>query len=396
MINNNYTILIVDDEKTAVNILKGILSKHNEYTLYEAYNATDGLMIAQKVKPDIIISDYYMPDKNGLEFCKDIRRNPELSSAIFILLTAETSVEKKIEGLETGVDDYIEKNVSLKVLEGKIKAFLKIKSLQNELLLEKEKLRNANEQLERNFKEIVYVLLKILEIIIPKAKMRSDNAKRIAQYISEKLGIDEDTKKKIIFGAQLHEIGKVGIPHKIISSSPKLLTQEELEAYNQYPIIGSVIVSSITGYEETAGYIYHQLENFDGSGKPDGLIKDQIPVGAKILRAITIIDELTMENSSYEESIEAVRLSMNKKLDPVIASHLLNYLIENRSDKTREIINISVEALKPGMIVAEDVFSITGVKIIPKDITINERILNIILERHSVDPIIGGIYIYKK
>ncbi|HOJ43342.1 MAG TPA: response regulator [Syntrophorhabdaceae bacterium] len=396
MRNNTYNILIVDDEKTAVNLIKGLLSKHDEYRLFEAYNAIDGLMMARKVKPDIIISDYYMPDKNGLEFCKDIRQDPELSNTIFILLTAETSIEKKVEGLETGVDDYIEKNISLKVLEGKIKAFLKIKSLQNELLAERERLRIANEQLEKNFKEIVYVLLKILEIIIPQAKMRSDNAKRIAQYISERLGIDENTRKKIIFGAQLHEIGKVGIPHNLMTVNPKALSQEELETYNQYPVIGSVIISSITGYEETADYIYHQLENFDGSGKPDGLIKDEIPIGAKILRAITIMDELTMENCSYEEAIETVRLSMNTKLDPVIATHFLNYLVENRCDRTREIMNIAIEDLKPGMIVAEDVFSATGVKIIPKDITLNERILNIILERHGVDPILGGIYIYKK
>lgn len=235
-----------------------------------------------------------------------------------------------------------------------------------------------------------------MEINIPQAKQRSDKAKDIAHYISNKLCLDEDTKKKVIFGAQLHEIGKVGISHKILTLKPKHLTQEELEAYNKYPIIGSVIISSITGYEEAAEYIYHQLENFDGSGKPDGLKKDEIPLGAKILRAITIIDELMIEGASYEETVETIRSSMNTKLDPIIASFLLNYLVENKTEKTREIINISIEELKPGMIVAEDVFSLTGVKIMPKDITVNERILNILLERHEVDPIIGGVYIYKK
>jgi len=88
--NNTYNILIVDDEKTAVNLIKGLLSKHDEYRLFEAYNAIDGLMMARKVKPDIIISDYYMPDKNGLEFCKDIRQDPELSNTIFILLLTTT------------------------------------------------------------------------------------------------------------------------------------------------------------------------------------------------------------------------------------------------------------------------------------------------------------------
>ena len=388
-----YKILVVDDDKLVVELIKALLSHNKNYQLFGAYSAREGLRIAKNIIPDIIISDYYMPEIDGLEFCRYIRNDPELTNSIFILLTAETSIDKKIEGLEKGVDDYIEKNISTKVLVGKVKAFLKIKALQRELIKEKEKLSLANKQLERNLSEIIAVLLKILEINIPDAKVRADRAKDMARYIAEKLGLHEEVKKQIVFGAQLHEIGKIGIPEKIIKSRLNSLSQDDLNVYYQYPLIGSLIVSTITGYEETAHDIYHQLENYDGSGRPEGIMKEEIPVGARILRAIVLQEEISMSGQGRDEIIEGLRLSVNTKLDPVIASHAINYFIESKTDKPFEERIIPIDDLKSGMVVAEDVFSLSGVKIMPKGMRLNDRIITFVKERNIIDPIVGGIYI---
>ena len=388
-----YKILVVDDDKLVVELIKALFSHDKSYQLFGAYSAREGLRIAKNIIPDIIISDYYMPEIDGLEFCRYIRNDPELTNSIFILLTAETSIDKKIEGLEKGVDDYIEKNISTKVLVGKVKAFLKIKALQRELIKEKEKLSLANKQLERNLSEIISVLLKILEINIPDAKVRADRAKDMARYIAEKLGLHEEVQKQIVFGAQLHEIGKIGIPEKIIKSRLNSLSQDDLNVYYQYPLIGSLIVSTITGYEETAHDIYHQLENYDGSGRPEGIMKEEIPVGARILRAIVLQEEISMSGQGRDEIIEGLRLSINTKLDPVIASHAINYFIESKTDKPFEERIIPIDDLKSGMVVAEDVFSLSGVKIMPKGMRLNDRIITFVKERNIVDPIVGGIYI---
>ena len=388
-----YKILVVDDDKLVVELIKALFSHDKSYQLFGAYSAREGLRIAKNIIPDIIISDYYMPEIDGLEFCRYIRNDPELTNSIFILLTAETSIDKKIEGLEKGVDDYIEKNISTKVLVGKVKAFLKIKALQRELIKEKEKLSLANKQLERNLSEIIAVLLKILEINIPDAKVRADRAKDMARYIAEKLGLHEEVKKQIVFGAQLHEIGKIGIPEKIIKSRLNSLSQDDLNVYYQYPLIGSLIVSTITGYEENAHDIYHQLENYDGSGRPEGIMKEEIPVGARILRAIVLQEEISMSGQGRDEIIEGLRLSVNTKLDPVIASHAINYFIESKTDKPFEERIIPIDDLKSGMVVAEDVFSLSGVKIMPKGMRLNDRIITFVKERNIIDPIVGGIYI---
>lgn len=392
---DGYKILIVDDERLAINVIERLLSQNDNYKLFSANNAHEGLRIAKEIRPDIIISDYYMPEKDGIEFCRDIRNDPELENTIFILLTAETSVDKKIEGLSKGVDDYIEKNISAKILAGKVRVFLKIKTLQNELLKERERLRATNQQLERNINEMIAVLLKILELNIPDAKKRADKARDIARYITERLALHEETQKRIVVGAQLHEIGKVGIPEKIIKSRFNMLTQDELNIYYQFPLIGSLIISTITGYESTAYDIYHQLENYDGSGRPDGIMKDEISLGSRILRVIVFQEEMFMSGKNTDEIIEGLRLAMNTKLDPLIASYAINYFIENRDKGQVRGSNIGIEELKPGMVIEEDAFSLSGVKILTKGMRLNERIIDIVKNRNISDPIVGGIYITK-
>jgi len=392
---NTHTILIVDDSPSALKLLSALLSKDQTYQIYQADNAEEGIRIARDVRPDIIISDYYMPGKDGLEFCREIKNDTELSSIIFILLTAETDVAKKIEGLEVGVDDYIEKTISTKVLLGKVKAFLKIKALQNELVKEKQKLQVANEHLKKNFKELVAVLLKILEIQIPGAGNRSDTAKAIAKYIAAELELDEEKKKNIIFGAVLHEIGKIGLPEKIIKSDLKHLGPQEIELHYQFPVIGSLIVSTFTGYSDAAYDVCHQCENFDGSGVPDGLMKDQITVGSKILRAILFQEELFMLGHSLQEVIEHIRSAMNTKLDPVISTYLVNYLMENKKGFSISKNKIPIEELKAGMVLEDDIYSASGVKILPKGASLTERIVEIILKRNLVDPVVGGVSVHK-
>jgi len=395
MLNNMHTVLIVDDSPSALALLNSLLSKEKTYKIYKAANSDEGMRIARDVSPDIIISDYYMPGKNGLEFCQEIRNDKELSNVIFILLTSETNVEKKIEGLESGVDDYIEKTISTKVLLSKVKAFLKIKALQNELVGQKQRLKIANEQLEKNVGELVAVMLKILEIQIPGAEKRANKAKEIAGYIADVIGLDAEKKKNIVFAATLHEIGKIGLPEKVIKADLKDLGSYDIEKYRKFSVIGSLILSTFTGYDDAAYNICHQLENYDGSGHPDGLMKNEIDIGARILRAIIFQEELFMMGHSLHEVIEKIRDAMNTKLDPIISTHLAHYLMDKEKGYSSDTKKISVEELRAGMVLEDDLYSVSGVKILPKGVVLKDRMIEIINERNIVDPIVGGISIHK-
>ncbi len=393
--SNKPKILIVDDDPVSLKILYIMLTKDQLYEIYQAKDSDEGIIIAHDIRPDIIISDYYMPGKDGFEFCRYIKNDKDLSKTIFILLTSETDIIKKVTSLEEGADDYIEKTVSARVLIGKVKAFLRIKGLQNELIEEKEKLKTANELLNKNFRELIAILLKILEVQIPGASDRSFAAKEIAKYITANMFIEEEEAKIIIYGAILHELGKTGLPDNVIRKKFQDLTAQEREIFYQYPLIGSIIISNISGFKDAAYDVYHQYENYNGSGLPEGLIGEEINIGARILRSINYLEELYISGLSTESAIEQIRLSMNKILDSVIATHLVDYLIKNDSDLSHNKEKIHIEDLKTGMIVAEDIYSSNGTKILTKDSCIENWMIKIIAERDIFDPIIGGVYVYK-
>ena len=142
------------------------------------------------------------------------------------------------------------------------------------------------------------------------------------------MGTDEEETARILFGAQLHEIGKIGLPDAIADKSKSAMAMSDRSIYNQHPVIGSLIISTISGFKTAADAIYHQYENFDGSGTPDGLIGNEIPSGARVLRGIVMQGDLCRAGAARDDPTrdQAIR---KPTLDPAVASSLAQYIVEN-------------------------------------------------------------------
>jgi putative two-component system response regulator len=388
-------ILLVDDEPLFRKMLSTFLSKYPGFKIFEAENGKEGLRLALEIQPDLIISDYYMPFLDGIELCRKVKSVPELASVIFLILTVEKALDHQVKAFENGADDFIEKTTSPVVLTSKIQVFLRIKQLQKELQTEKDKLLEANSTLERNFRELTAILLKIIDLKLPGAADRGEMARRIAAHICEKLNIPEDMKQKIVFGAQLHEIGKIGLPDNVADKSLGSISPSEKAIFSQYPVIGSLIVSAISGFKCSTDAISRQLENYDGSGTPDGLIAEEIPVGGRILRSIVFQEELFKRGYPKEEVIQEIRQSANKIIAPSVATFLAEFIIESDKDFSMNKHKVRVTDLEAGMVVAEDVYAASGVKLIPKGVRLQEHMLQVLMERNNRDPIIGGVYVLK-
>ncbi len=392
---NKAKVLLVDDDPVALKFFSVLLGREQDIELYKAMDVDGGITILNEEKPDMIISDYYMPGKDGFEFCQYVKAKPDPNGPIFILLTAEAEVAKKVQGLDTGADDYIEKTVAPSVFLSKVRAFLRIKSLQDELVEERRNLAAANEQLERNFRELVAIFLKIIEINVPGASDRAQVARSAAEYIAEKLGLDREEKRKIVFGATLHEIGKIGLPDRLVKEQKRNLSAPDRDVFNQYIVIGSMIIETISGFKDAARDVLHQLENFDGSGLPDGLMRNEISIGARIIRAIVFQEELYNSGYSTEEVKREIKEAINRILDPQVASELVQFLISNDAQFSYDKLKLDVSQLRPDMTVAEDIYSSSGVKLLPRGTLLQERLLQLLVERNDKDPIIGGVCVYK-
>lgn len=389
-------ILIVDQKRENESVLAHILSKEEDFEVILVNDCEQGLLQSQEIKADAVLCDGSMPWAAVLDFCRSLRGNPDFISTVFIILGPPQGIDEKVKGLEAGIDDWIEKSVPASLIIGKIEAWLRTRGLYKESKRNCEALQGVNDIIQANFKELTVIITKILDTYLPGFHDRAKTAKAIAEYISEKLNLEKEEKKKIIFGALFHELGKVGLPQTIAEKDYHSLSIAEREVYTHHPAIGSMIISSVTGFRDSANAIYHQLENYDGFGIPDGLIGDEISLGAKVIRAIVFQEELYRAGFSTEGVIEHIKSSLNKVLDPTIADHLINVLEERDKSMLANKTRLSLDELKTGMTLAEDVYSANGIKLLPKGVVIQEKMIRILSERNSVDPIIGGIYVFKE
>ena len=270
---------------------------------------------------------------------------------------------------------------------------MRSRALWEELAEDKKQVERANEQLERNFKELTSILLKILEVRIPGASDRAELAKSAVEFLSRKLALTPEHQKILTFAALLHELGKVGLPDEV--ANQRLITIQAASAriFQQYATVGSMILMTVTGFKESADDVYHQLENYDGSGFPDGLMGDEIPLGSKFLRAVVFAEEWYAQGLSTEAVTEKMRLAMHTVLDPKVANPLIEFLVERSRKDHKGKLKVPVDGLKAGMVIADDVHASSGIKLLPKGVRLQDKMIALLMERNQTDPIVGGVYI---
>ena len=395
--NKPAKILVVEDDPTTLKIITKILSSQPGFEVIGATNGKEGLLLAKDTNPDIIISDYSMPVMDGFELCAAVKSDKDLESTIFILLTAISETDKKVQGFDIGVDDYLVKPYNPSELISKIKAFLKIKFLQDELKAEKANLATLNELLERSMFDLANLLLNLLELHIPEATKRGKRAGEIARWIAEKLELDPQSIKDIEYAALLHEIGKLSIPKDVLMKKSKDLTDKEREMIKQHPVLGQLVLSSAPKMRFPAMIIRHQLENYDGTGFPDRLVEAEIPIGSRILRVIVDFEDLIEEfGGSVQKTLEFMEKGIRSKYQPQIYQLLTEYTSEIPEKlMVDDKIKITIFDLKEGMVLAHDLYTSAGIKLLPKGANIKEYMIEKIISHNSRDPIVGGVYVLK-
>ena len=324
---------------------------------------------------------------------KSMRARDESDPFLLLVVCEGADVEMIGRGLEEGADDYIVKGFFPHLLLPRVRSMAGAKQLQEELKAEEERLSETNALLKRNFEELTTILLKVLEVRIPGASDRAHEAKACVKFIAKKLEFPKEKRKQIVFAALLHEIGKVGLPDDAADKHPHNLPPSLKSAYRQHPTIGSMIISGITGYRESAEAVYHQLENYDGSGFPDGLMGEEIPGQARILRAVVFQEDLRGQGCAIDAVIEKAHLAINSVLEKKIANLLIEFLSERVAKPETNKLKLRVDELKPGMVIAEDVYAASGVKLLPRGVQLHDKTLDLLMERNETDPVLGGIYI---
>ncbi|MBU0755295.1 MAG: response regulator [Planctomycetes bacterium] len=281
-------ILVVDDEKVVRRSLGLYLSRIG-FATDEAENGLEAKNCLEQNRYFLIFTDITMPEMNGLDLLKHVR---ELDREIdVVMITGHMNIEYAIKAIKKGAFDYLKKpflleNVHATLMRVLEKQALKRKSIELELLQE----RHRTE--EKNLTEFMIMLANIIDAKSTHTLEHSERVSELSVKIGMKIGLEKDLLNKIALGAKLHDIGKLGTPDYILNKNGPL-TREEYEIIKEHPAKGANMIQPISSLREIIDIVHYHHENLDGSGYPEGLVKDQIPLSALIVRIADYWDAIT-------------------------------------------------------------------------------------------------------
>jgi putative two-component system response regulator len=323
-------ILIVDDEKMIYSVLARRLSKEG-YGCVMANNGREALGHFYKDNFSLIISDIRMPEMNGLELLKNVKAvRPNM---MFIIMTAYPEIEMAVEAIRLGATDFIIKPVDLELVAFSVKKAVEQKKMEEEIethhknlekLVEERtsKLQQALLVIKKGHLDSVRVLAGAIDAKDPYTRGHSDRVRKMSMRIAMKMGFSEEKLENLVFGALLHDIGKIGIRDEVLQKKGQL-SPEEYQYVQQHPLIGVKIVEGIDFFKDKIPMIRSHHEHFDGSGYPYGLIGEVIPLEARIIAVPDAFDAMTSLRPHrtampLDEVIDEIERGNGKQFDPNI------------------------------------------------------------------------------
>lgn len=300
------TIMVVDDEKMITTTLSTMFKLMlNENVI--AFNDVNQALACDELENrevDLIISDFMMPTMNGLEFLKNVRqKSPE---TVTILLTGYADKENAINSInEIGLYYYLEKPWDNNDLIKVVKNGLEKKELEDSLKEKYREIEEYNSEITRlyellkhdynaeteNTKNLIITLANVIEA---KDKYTDGHTRRvgmISRMLGEKLSLPEERLNSLETAGIIHDIGKVGVPESILNK-PGKLTPEEFDIIKKHSEIGETIIKPLSSLQDCLIPVRNHHEKLNGTGYPDGLQGDQIPVETRILCVADIFDAL--------------------------------------------------------------------------------------------------------
>ena len=341
------TVLVVDDTPDNLALMSNLL--RNDYKVKVANCGEKALKIAQADgAPDLILLDIMMPEIDGYEVCRRLKSDVRTRDIPIIFLTAKSDVKDETYGLELGAADYITKPISPPIVLARIKTHLSIKAVQDFL-------RDKNDFLEKEVKKRMAEIMAIQDVTIHAmaslAETRDtdtgNHIRRTQNYVkllAEKLRkhprfshfLDDDKTIELLFkSAPLHDIGKVGIPDQILLK-PGRFDSNEFEIMKKHAELGRNVIQQAENelgiempFLKIAKEIaYSHQEKWDGSGYPEGLSGDDIPISARLMAVADVYDALISrrvykEGMSHEKAAEIMLQGKSLHFDPDVIDAFL-------------------------------------------------------------------------
>ncbi|MCJ1886460.1 two-component system response regulator [Pseudomonas sp. LA21] len=340
------TVLVVDDTPENLMLMAELLK--DAYRVKVANSGEKALRLLQGDSlPDLILLDIMMPDLSGHQVAEKLKSNPRTADIPIIFLTAMAAMEDEVRGLQMGAVDYITKPINPPIVLARVETQLKIKAAADFLRDQKEYLE---QEVQRRTAEVMAIQDVTIQAMTSLAETRDNETgnhirrtqhyvKLLAEILREhprfRHFLNDETIRLLFKSAPMHDIGKIGIPDYILLK-PGRLTPEEFEIMKTHTTLGRDAIQHAedqlgvsVGFLRLAKEIaYSHQEKWDGSGYPEGLAADDIPISARLMAVADVYDALISRRvykagMTHEQALEIIRQGRGAHFDPDICDAFL-------------------------------------------------------------------------
>lgn len=289
-------ILVVDDENINLMIVKRILGQ--DYQVMTAQSGEEALELLKQYSPSLVLLDIHMPGIDGYETFLRIRRIKRFQHVPIIFLTADDDAEAEVHGFEIGADDFIRKPFLSAVVKRRVERclddFRLHCNLQQEVRRQTRTAQKRRRELEMMSVEIIQTLAAAIDAKDIYTKGHSARVADYAAVLAEALGWDLNRIEKLRYKALLHDVGKIGIPDRVLNKAGKL-TDEEFDVIKSHTTIGAEILKGVSSLSNMYLIAKHHHERYDGKGYPDGIAGEDIPEEARLVGIADAYDAMSSD-----------------------------------------------------------------------------------------------------
>lgn len=326
-------VLIVDDNEVNLVLFGALVKKLEGAQAHSFADPLAALEWARTQAVDLVIVDYMMPGMDGLEFIQQFQRLPGHSEVPILMITANDQKPIRYRALDSGASDFLTKPVDKVEFLARVKNMLTLsqarKALNDRAQWLADEVRKATHAIRQRERETVMRLCKAAEFRDPETGGHILRMAHYSRLIAARLGFSVEEQDLLLEAAPMHDIGKVGIPDRILLK-PGRLTPEEFEVMKQHATLGYDLLqgSSSRSLQLGAEIARGHHEKFDGSGYPAGLRGEDIPIFSRIVAVADVFDALTSERPykkawPLQEAVEHLRASAGLHFDPKVVQAFL-------------------------------------------------------------------------
>ena len=383
-------ILIADDDPVTLKLLSSRLCAWG-HTVHQAADGNTAWETIRSTPVDMVISDWMMPGMDGLELCRRIRKHNERGYMYLILISAQDSKTEIVRGLESGVDDYITKPIDMDALHARIESGARIVNLE----------RSLNRKIEIitvNHIQTIRMFSRMMEVVDDELGGHCRRTADLAVTLAgSHPGVSDADIPIIETAALLHDIGMVGIPKSILNKRRTEMVENERELYHSHAAMGARIIGEIEIMKPAALLVRQHHEQYNGRGFPDGLAGDDIPVGAQLISAASIYDNMIHKGKIALDSIaESLQRIRGYQLSPFVVELLLEINVAQQHDLARKMAEErQLDDLKAGMVIAANVHMNTGAFVMAADTELDDYIIDKLKHFYNIGAISNKVLIRK-